>query len=533
MKEVIKFGILNFISLVFNSFSVTSQPIIQWQKTIGGTLLDELITSQSCFDGGYILGGFSKSSSGFDKTDTCRGGNDYWIIKLDSLGNSEWDRTYGGTNDDDLFSIIQTDDSGFIIGGRTESDSTGDMSIHSHGVSDFWIIKINSSGNIEWQKTYGGNDEEDFKQIIATNDHGFLLGGSSISNASGNKSENRIGAWDYWIIKIDSIGNIQWQNTIGGTDVDELSDIKQTLDNGYLVAGYSISDISGDKTNNSYNHSIDYWIVKLDSSGNIIWQKTIGGSDYDKLTTIVGTSDGGFILAGNSNSGISADKLESTYGLFDFWIIKIDSMGNIIWQNTIGGDQQEYLYKVIDNNVGILVGGYSNSNIYGDKLENSRGGEDFWIVQLSYSGAILWQKTIGGAGDDELRSICFNGTSDYLFCGSSISNISGEKLQNSNGSTDFWILHSNLLNSISDNISRNPVKFYPNPFNKYLYIQSDSQSPIGIEIYSSQGNIVFKQVLYDQIQLNTENYSDGIYLAKIKTDYSPENSLLIKLIKIN
>ncbi|MBK9320965.1 MAG: hypothetical protein IPM91_20670 [Bacteroidetes bacterium] len=144
-----------------------------------------------------------------------------------------------------------------------------------------------------------------------------------------------MGGDDYWIVKIDSFGNIQWQNTIGGNDNDQLSTLQQTIDGGYILGGSSLSGISGDKTEVGYG-GWDYWIVKIDSTGSIQWQNSMGGSDYDYLRSIQQTSDGGFILGGYSASNISGDKAENCLGVFDYWIVKIDSLGNIQWENTIG-----------------------------------------------------------------------------------------------------------------------------------------------------------------------------------------------------
>ena len=207
--------------------------------------------------------------------------------------------------------------------------------------------------------------------------NGFIIGGMSISDISGDKVEASIGGFDYWVVKVDSAGVIQWQNTIGGNADDGLSVIKQTLDGGYIIGGASDSGISGDKTENRVGATgtSDYWVVKLDTLGNIVWQNTIGGSLYDDLTSLEQTNDGGYIVGGISSSGISGDKTESSMGGSDYWIIKLTITGNVEWQNTIGGSANDALYDLHQTmDGGYIVGGSSSSGITGDKTEEMLGG---------------------------------------------------------------------------------------------------------------------------------------------------------------
>ncbi len=214
---------------------------------------------------------------------------------------------------------------------------------------------------------------------------GYILGGYSSSNASGDKTENIVGMSfsDYWVLKIDSIGNIIWQNTIGGSYTDILSSVKQTSDGGYILAGYSNSEASGDKTENNINFE-DYWIIKLDSAGSITWQNTLGGLGNDYVHSIQQTVEGGYILAGNSSSGSSPDKNEDNIGAQDYWIVKLSSIGTIEWENTIGGVANDFLYEVDQTeDGGFILGGYSFSGVSGDKLELNMGSSDYWVIKLN------------------------------------------------------------------------------------------------------------------------------------------------------
>ena len=245
------------------------------------------------------------------------------------------------------FSLKRTTDNGFILAGSSASDISGDKTENTNGYDDYWIVKTDSNGNVQWQNTIGGNEDDILFSIDNLIDGGYILGGESFSDSTGDKTDS---CWsqfasDFWLVKTDSAGNVLWDKTIGGTGTDYLYSVSETTDNGFILGGWSNSSLSGDKTENS-NGGDDFWIVKTDSSGNIQWQNTIGGSAREYLKTIEQTTDGGYIIGGVSLSGISGDKTEGNIGMEDYWIVKIDSIGNIQWQNTIGGTNEEELYSV-------------------------------------------------------------------------------------------------------------------------------------------------------------------------------------------
>ena len=435
--------IIVFLSLWLLVADISFAQSIQWQNTIGGSGSDKILSILQTNDGGYMLGGHSESNISGDKTENSNGVNDCWIVKTDSIGNIMWQNTIGGNNGDYLRSIKQTADGGYIFGGDSYSNISGDKTENCIGVNDFWIVKIDSIGNIIWQNTIGGSAGDLLNSLGLTSDGGYILGGQSLSNISGDKTENSRGLDDLWIVKIDSLGNIQWQNTIGGSANDRVSSIEQTTDGGYVIAAASESGSSGDKTENSAGW--DFWIVKTDASGNIQWQNTIGGSVHDWPCSIQQTIDGGYILGGVSTSGISGDKTENNWDTTlitaDYWILKTDSLANIQWQNTIGGVANDLLSDVKQTADGrYILGGYSRSNISGDKAENCIGSDDYWVLNLDTSGNILWQNTIGGTGGDQLHSIQPTTDGNYILGGRSLSNISGDKSENCLGNYDYWII---------------------------------------------------------------------------------------------
>jgi hypothetical protein len=370
MKNLINLPLFNLAS---NLLIAQTAPEIEWQNTIGGSSGDYLFSTQQTTDGGYILGGYSASGISGDKTEALLGYVDYWVIKLNSTGAIEWQNTIGGNITDILFSLQQTADGGYILGGYSYSNISGDKTEASLGISDYWVIKLNSAGAIEWQNTIGGSNYDFLQSIQQTSDGGYILGGYSDSDISGDKTEASLGNYNYWVVKFNSIGAIEWQSTIGGNDYDLLYSIQQTDDEGYILGGWSGSDISGDKTEASMVG--DYWVVKLNSTGAIEWQNTIGGNSSDVLRSIRQTTDGGYILGGYSETGISGDKTEASLGISDYWVIKLNSIGAIEWQNTIGGssiDELHCIQQTVDG--GFILGGFSFSGVSGDKTEAS-----FWI----------------------------------------------------------------------------------------------------------------------------------------------------------
>ncbi|MBC8046252.1 MAG: fibronectin type III domain-containing protein, partial [Fimbriimonadaceae bacterium] len=436
-----------FLFLVCNTFS-QGAPEIEWQNTIGGSTDDLLYSVQQTSDGGYILGGSSNSDISGDKTEDNISTYDYWIIKLDASGEVEWQNNIGGTARDYPVSTQQTDDGGYILGGYSDSNLSGDKTEASIGY-DYWIIKIDSIGEIVWQNTIGGSLDDYLRSLDKTTDGGYILGGISRSGISGDKTEASIGDWDYWVVKLNGSGIIEWQNTIGGHDYDDLQEIKQTTDGGYILGGFSESGISGDKTETNIG-SYDYWVVKLDALGDIEWQNTIGSTEMERLQAVEETIDGGYIIGGCSKGGISADKNEAFIGGAnegDYWVLKLDALGNIEWQNTIGGSDDEILISLANIAYGgYIIGGHSHSEISGDKTEINVGSTtftDYWVVKLNDEGDIEWQNTIGGGGYDELATVAQTTDGGFIVGGHSRSTASGDKTEPRIGAAnffDYWIV---------------------------------------------------------------------------------------------
>src|SRR5688572_1939276 len=351
----------------------------------------------------------------------------YLGLQAQTVPSKMWDKTYGGAGAEDMSRIKQTTDGGYIMAGISDSGINGDKSQASRGGLDYWIVKTDASGVKLWDKTFGGSSEDNLKSIQQTADGGYILGGYSNSPVSGDKTQPAKNDFDYWIIKLDASGNKTWDKNIGGNAIDHLYAIKQTSDGGYILAGTSTSGIGDDKSS-APKGGTDFWIVKFHAAGYVSWDKTFGGSGADALYDVQQTSDGGYILVGNSASGISGDKSQPSFGLNDFWVVKIDANGIKTWDKTLGGNDDEVMLNAVQQTTdgGYILGGSSTSGIGGDKTEASKGGADFWVVKLDANGIKTWDKTIGGSGADNLRSLQQAADGGYILGGTSASGISGD-----------------------------------------------------------------------------------------------------------
>ncbi|WP_353777130.1 hypothetical protein [Winogradskyella sp. 3972H.M.0a.05] len=370
---------------------------VQWARTFGGSNEDIAYSVIETQDGNIAVLGYTNSTDG-DLSNKTLEVNDYWFLKLDQEGNILLNKTYGGSGDDRGQKIIQTPDGGYAIVGYSMS-SDGDGS-NNEGFHDNWILKLDNSGNIIWEKSYGFSGHDHAYGLIATNDGGFFMTGFLDVTASGgegndtaSRSTNRHGVGEFWCHKLDANGDLQWRRYFGGTNNDRSFSVVQANDGGYVIAGFSEStdfDITGNQG------SYDYWVIKLDIEGNLVWQKTLGGSGIDQSRSIVRTNDNGYIIAGNSFS--SDGDVDNNKGSSDFWLAKINDNGNVVWKKNYGGSDFDFASSIRKGQTGYIVSGYTKS-LDGD-LTNNKGDNDYWVIKINESGDLLWQKNYGGSGLD-------------------------------------------------------------------------------------------------------------------------------------
>jgi len=383
-------------NLEFNPVSNLSNGTLGLIQTFGGSKNDVAQSVIATLDGGFAVIGYTQSMDG-DVSDKLDESFDFWVLKFNSEANLEWNKTYGGSGDDRGYDIIQTSDNGFAILGYTDS-SDGDITINN-GFRDFWLAKLDASGNLTWQKSFGFPGADEGTAIIETSDNNFLISGVlDVTSSGGQGNLGRFvmehAGGDYWAIKVSSSGDLIWSRFYGGSFTDSPTGIIENNNNEFIFVGGSDSN-DVDITNNK--GSYDFWVVKSEAGGNMIWEKSFGGSEIDEARGIVSTYDGSHIIVGDTRSNEQDVSLNN--GAADLWIIKISDDGDLIWNRSIGGsnfDVSRSINKTSDN--GFIIAGSSRSSD-GDVARN-QGQNDAWIVKIDTNGQLLWETTVGGSNID-------------------------------------------------------------------------------------------------------------------------------------
>jgi|GEM_PF-172031 len=431
-----------FLFLILFPVALSAQDI-EWEHSFGGRQAEYLFDLQPTADYGFVAAGSSLSQKSGNKQVDAKGDLDFWVWKMDEHGSEDWQKSFGGGGSDFLMSIRNTRDGGFILGGTSDSGQSlvqsqsqsriggskqlekpdGDKKDACRGGNDYWIIKLNAKGVEEWQVTLGGIGQDDLLAVLPTRDGGYIAGGSSASGANGDKTENSRGNMDYWIVKLDKDGHIQWQRTFGGKYADLLRALEVTTDGGYLLAGYSNSPsssvtssrsaIRSDKTQDNWGAGGDYWILKLDKDGNIEWQNTLGGDKDEQLFSAIELKDGNYLVGGSSASGASGNKSQTNRKGSDIWLLKLDTKGNILWQQTYNIGTGDFLASIVENDdATLLLGAYA-------KAESQEDTGDYVAIKIDAQGEELWRKSVGSDGEDILRKAIETRDGGYVLAGTS------------------------------------------------------------------------------------------------------------------
>lgn len=463
----------------------------------------------------------------------------------------EWNKCYGGSDDDMAYAIIPSHNGGFLIAGNTRSDD-GDISMN-HGSSDFWVIKIDDNGEILWEETYGTGVYESASAITGTQDGNYIVAGRK--NMVGGDPMNT----DFWIVKINDSGGVIWQKSFGGSSFDIPSHITMTFDNNYIISGITHSsdgDVTGNEPNKqavwilkinasgdllwessflvsdcvnfgstvtSPDHGIvftadvcdgnsNYLIVKLDEFGDLVWQKEYGGSLNDHPHAIKPTYGGGYIVVGAAAS--DDGYVFGNHGSFDYWAVIIDEEGELVSSHCFGGSDPETAYDVIpkNNTEFIMVGVAESDN--GD-LKNEDDFGDFWIVDIDFQYNILWELCLGDSlGREVATSLVPMGNSSYLVAGYSCTQ-DGEIVTDNHGGADFWVVKvtegSTSVENTNDLIGCN---IHPNPTSGILSIETPGLR--AVDIIDIQGKVVFRTEVNPD-HLNLSGLTKGLYFLKVQT----------------
>ena len=326
-------------------YKVNPNGTVAWNETFGGVIDEYANAVQQTSDGGLVVVGTSGSFG--------VGIHDYWVIRLDAAGNVLWQQTYGGMHHNHAFGLQETSDNGFILVGETTSFGAGNR--------DAWAVRLDSAGNVLWQTVIGQTGWDIARGVVETTSGDFVFVGYTSSFGAGN--------WDLWAVKLNSSGAILWQKTYGGSGDDLGWAIKASADGGVIVAGETAS----------FSANADFWILELAADGSVMWQKRYGGPGRDIARALARSSNGGYLVAGETNSFGAGGK--------DFWLLKLAANGDILWQRSYGGPADDIAFSVREISDGIALAGSSAS--YG------AGATDAWLLKLDTDGQIVGCNLIG------------------------------------------------------------------------------------------------------------------------------------------
>ncbi len=518
------------VILVFYIFLLSplySQPFtILWNQCIGGTDDDDAFDIIK-IDDGYMVAGYTESNDG-DVNSGNHGAIDAWLLKLDLQGNILWERCYGGTSSDNFQRIFRDSEDNFLLTGMSSS-TDGDISYNPYpGSSSTWIVKIDSLGNIMWDRIVGGNATDQQWYAILTDDDGVLAYGRTASH-DGDISV-AYGAWDIWMIKLSNEGEIEWDYTIGTNFIDDGYGVTQTSDGGYLCSGgcWVSEGTQGNLRCDAYHDLAEAVLVKLDKDRNIEWQRCYGGSNHDVIITVEELEDG-YIFSAYTDSGDG--DLSYHYGEGDIWVVKTDFDGNIIWQKSYGGTKTESPHKLFLNENGdIVVFGTTDSNDI-DVNGNHSGNDDIWVIRLSSNGELLAQQCIGGVTHEKMNwGVIKKSDYNYVIAGKTFAGPSFDVSCFTHQihpiyAYDIWVLE------IADTTTALPelppfalagLKVYPNPARDYVCFEYTGQprQKAEIMVFNNMGEQIRNTILYKtdgKYIWDTRQMPQGVYFYTYTT----------------
>ena len=375
-----------------------------------------------------------------------------WVI-ISGISESQplppLNKLFGGNEHESGADIIRTYDGGYLMAVDTRSSLNGDVSDETNGSNDIWVVKLNRFGEIVWDKLIGGSGNESNPKLIQLDGGGYFLSCSSYSSESGDVSSTTNGLQDIWMVGMDEFGNIQWEKLIGGSGRELFRQCIRTYDNNILLLASTESPISG-QVSEASKGEFDVWVVKIDLMGNKIWDKVIGGSHDETAIDITNTYDEGFALVCRSETQLpSGDIGSQSNGDFDIWCVKLTFDGTISWEKFLGGTLYDSPTAIAENYSGhLIVGGVSASSSSGSISDSSNGTNDICLFKLDNSGSIIWNQLIGGSETETSSDILVTYDGGILISGSTSSSSSGDVSGQNNGYRDAWLVKTDGDGSI-------------------------------------------------------------------------------------
>ena len=520
---------LIIIFLAINS-SFSQELNVIWENRYGGTGKENLFKIQPNGNQGYIMGGYTTSPSSGDVSISTSGSSDFWVVNVNSEGQLIWEKSYGMIGGETLDDIVPLADGGYIIAGGTNMITPTEMN-DSQGITKFLIYRISEDGEIIWEKMLGGSGTDSLESIQIAPDGGILVGGrtNSVDGDVQSRSGNEFEYWnfDFWVVKLNINGEIEWEKSYGESDYwDGLWHIL-AVDDGYILGGGTARDLNG--FSSSLNGQKNINIKKIDLEGNFIWEKIYGGSGNDAMTHLVQSDDGGYLIVsetdsidGDVQSRIDKDIIASDDK--DCWVVKVDNNGELLWEQYFGGFSYEIPFSAskINNGDYTIVGGTRSGQ--SDGLD--QGHFDFWVFNIDNSGNVNWDQNIGGNGSESCTSIFQISDTEYMLAGYTNSNNSGDVQSTPNGGDDFWIVKADLTPGLAtDNFVLPIFDMYPNPVSNQITIQLNNSLELErINIYNTLGQLINS---YSEKVIKTIDYSEGIYYVEVITNQGKSIKKLI------
>ena len=534
MKKIKIFLTVSIFLLSSNIFSQVFTP--KWGTCLGGTEWDEA-TDIIMVDSSYWVVADTKSSDGDISYN--HGSIDVWLLKMDTNGNLISEKTFGGTKSEGSARILQLNDSIFYIVPSSNS-SDGDITYNpwSGNLPNYWVLQINNQGDILWDRVCGGSDIDNTWDAVVTDDGGIIALGESVSTDGDIVDHHGFGNYNIWLIKLDVNGTKQWTLSLGGEGNASAGSIIQTSDGGYMVAG-ATDGWGGGNYDSTCNHHgggngfSDVWLVKLDSAGTIEWQQCYGGTYDESGNNLIEQDDGYVVLAFTQSNDGDVSGYHGAPGPYshngDIWVFKIDKSGNLLWQKCLGGSYWDWarnIFPITDG--GYMIVGTTQSND-GDVSGNHNFGtgyaiNDVWFAKIDSTGNLLWQYCYGGRDDDMLyRGVIQKNDWDYVLA---IGTTTFDWRCHSEGNPwpDVRIaeLYDSTVGVNETTADAMEVKLYPNPVVNNLTIELNNNNTLHhatVQLININGKTVLTKTLTaSKTVLETSNLRSGMYLIKVQTN---------------
>lgn len=523
IRKLVFFGVVTTAlacSLNAQIPSAVNSPLVLWQTRVGGTDQDAAAAVVTLDDGSIVVSGTSRSTDGSvtqHHGDAERG--DFWIVCLDAFGVVRWQRSLGGSSYEEAHAMVRTSDGNIVVAGESRSND-GDVTGH-HGSEDFadaWIVKINVSGAIMWQHSLGGSDFDAAYGLAATNDGGVFVVGASNSNdgdVTGHHGASEI--TDGWIARLDGNGTLQWQQSLGGSDNEELRAAVVTSDGGVIAAGTSSSS-DGDVPMNRGGD--DLWIVRLDAAGALIWSRTAGGSQNDGAASVAVRSNGQIAAGGYSFSDDGdVHGHHGTMGFSDAWIATFNSDGTFFSEHSYGGSRNDAAQSLVKRDGGFAVAGWSESHD-GDIVGHHGGiASDMWLFGTDAADTIIWSVSFGSNDREVASGTAALDNGKFVVVGSATHfNPSSEHHDNE----DYLIVTIGVPTIVNPPIVSVPhIAAYPNPFSSTttIHIPDDVHcAPGGVLIVTDMLGREVKRmttIVGNDIVLSREGLREGEFVFRL------------------